>query len=227
MHLVRLSRSLVLALVLSAGASDPAGAAASGPIVLQRDSGSVNYLAPRELHPLPVIGHLVIQPEDYALTELRSMASLIMPDSSVVSIGSSTKVRVGAFSVALQVSSMSISIMGGALHFSIRHPQGGRSNYLFITPTSQIAIRGTEGMIVVRPGETIVACVHGAAKDMLVTMRDGRRMHVPAGMTLMMRATGGHRLEMSMQRGVSAAEFAQFAPLVAHNHAMRAKETSR
>ncbi|MGH7660036.1 MAG: FecR domain-containing protein [Vulcanimicrobiaceae bacterium] len=196
-------------------------------ILLERVDGAVEYLPQGVARPLPVAGRLVVRPEDYAITERRSMATLALPDSSLIAIGSATKVRVGSFSAEGGVSSMSVAIMGGALHFSIRHPQGGHANYIFTTPTTQIAIRGTEGMIVVRPGETIVACVHGTVNDTMVTTRDGRRISLPVGMTLTVQSAGRTRVRMSMLRGVSGPEFKQFASIVARNHAMRSKGSSR
>ena len=57
---------------------------------------------------------------------------------------------------------------GGALHFNIRHPQGGQSNYRFVTATSQIAVRGTEGFLIAGANGTQVVCVSCAAGDVTV-----------------------------------------------------------
>ena len=196
-------------------------------ILLERLSGSVGYTTPAQGRFVPVTGRLQLDPFDYALTKKRSMAQVTLPDSSVISIGASTRVRVGAFSTAHDVASMRIAIVDGALHFSVRHPAGGRSNYVFTTPTSQIGIRGTEGIIVVRPGETIVACVHGTPNDTLVTALDGSKIYVPVGQTLRIREIGHKRIRMLMSRGVSGPQFEQFGAIVARNHAMRANGGSR
>lgn len=207
-------------------AVERSGSASEG-ILLQRLSGSVGYATPSDERYVPVTGSLQLEPRDYALTKERSMAQVTLPDSSVISIGASTRVRVGAFAMAREVASMQIVIASGALHFAILHPPGGHSNYTFVTPTSQVGIRGTEGIIVVRPGETIVACVHGTANDTLVTAKDGSRVFVPVGETLRIQAMPGNRVRMFMSRGVSGPQFEQFASIVARNRAMRAKGAVR
>lgn len=213
--------TFALAAAWVATASSVAAAADPAPIVLERLSGSVGYLTAPLAQPVPVTGRLTIDPRDYALTQLRSMAALDLPDSSVVSIGASTRVQVGQFEDSQGGSRMSMTIYSGAVHFSVRHPQGARASYVFVTPTSEVAIRGTEGIIVVLPGETIVACVHGMPNDTLVIARDGSRMYIPVGETVRIRAMTKKRMSMVMRKGIAGPQFAQFAGIVAHNHAMR------
>ena len=205
--------SLVLAGVGAAKAGDE--------IVLERLSGSVAYREAIGTPSIPVTGSLALPGRDYALTDVRSMAALKLPDSSVISIGETTRVKLGAFLMSPDLSQMRLTIMAGAVHFSVRHPGGARANYVFVTPTSQIAIRGTEGMIVVRPGETIIACVHGTDTDTLVTAKDGSRTFLPPGRTLSVAAMPSGQLRMVMSKGIRAAGFDQFAAIVARNHRMR------
>jgi hypothetical protein len=195
--------------------------AQSQAIVLQRVSGEVGYLTSLRAAPVPVVGQLAIEPRDYAQTQARSMAALNLPDSSIVSIGASTRVQVARFQQLGSTSIARMTIYDGAVHFSVRHPGGARANYVFVTPTSEIAIRGTEGIIVVLPGETIVACVHGTPNDTLVITKDGSRMYVPVGETVRIHSITSKHTTMSMHSGITGAQFAQFASIVAHNHAMR------
>ena len=101
----------------------PSALADSNQILLERQSGIVDYLQPGE-KPVPVEGRLAVHSEDYAITGMRSIAALALPDSSLVSIGSSSKVRVGSFSGKDGVSSMTVAIVGGALHFFDRRAPG-------------------------------------------------------------------------------------------------------
>ncbi|MDP9017278.1 MAG: FecR family protein, partial [Candidatus Eremiobacteraeota bacterium] len=124
---------------------------------LQRDRGSVSYQdASGASH--PVSGKIVLADDVLALTGRASAASLNLPDSSVVALGENTRVRVGAFNTGQNGPGSTIRVEGGALKFAIKHPGGSRSNYTFQTPTSQIAVRGTEGFLVVGPQGTQLVC---------------------------------------------------------------------
>lgn len=208
-------------------AAAPPAEGGSERIVLQRLSGSVGYETNSGGKRTAVAGQLAIDPRDYALTSVRSMAALDLPDSSVVSIGESTRVQVGRFQRYGRLTEMRMNILEGAVHFSVQHPQGAHANYVFVTPTSEIAIRGTEGVIVVLPGETIVACVHGTPNDTLVITKDGSRMYVPIGQTVRIRAGQANRMQMARANGISGPEFSQFAGIIARNHAMRMRRLQR
>ena len=210
-----LVRALSLALALIA-AGVPA---AAGDVVLKRVSGAVGYTTTPGGPTIALTSSVAIDSSDYALTQTRSMAALLLPDSSVVSIAESSKVRVGQFLVSDGIAHMIVGLMGGALHFSVRHPSGARASYVFRTPTADIAVRGTEGMIAALPGETIVACVHGSADDTLVTSRDGVHVYLPPGRTLVIRTNP--KAVMMMTAGVMGPAFQQFAGIVARNHADR------
>ncbi|HEV8020570.1 MAG TPA: FecR family protein [Candidatus Lustribacter sp.] len=108
-------------------------------------------------------------PDDaYAITKPNASAVLRLADSSEIDIGENTKVQVGAFSPAATGNQNTIVLNGGALHFNIRHPQGGQSNYHFVTATSQIAVRGTEGFLIAGANGTQVVCVSCATGDVTV-----------------------------------------------------------
>ena len=78
--------------------------------------------------------------------------------------------RLGAFN-AVDTGNPNVVVLElGTLHFTIRHPAGGRANYRFQTPTSQIAVRGTDGYIVTGPSGTDFYCVDCTAGDVTVTV---------------------------------------------------------
>jgi FecR protein len=190
-------------------------------LVLQRISGQLDYQPKPDENREAIVGQLLVQPRGYALTRTQSMAAIDLPDSSVVSIGASSRVGLGHFERETWGSRSLMTIYDGAIHFAVKHPAGARANYTFVTPTSQVAIRGTEGIIVVRGDETIIACVHGTNNDTLVMYGRGRQMYVPVGMTVRIRGAMGTAAIMSMRRGIAGPEFDQFKAIVARNHAMR------
>ena len=195
----------------------------SGPVelILQRLSGQLDYENAAGNESRPIAGQLAVQARGYALTRANSMAALDLPDSSVVSIGASSRVRLGHFDRERWGSSATMTIVDGAVHFAVKHPAGARANYTFITPVSQIAVRGTEGIIVTRGDETIIACVHGTKNDIYVTYGANQKMYVPDGMTVRIRGRMGRYAQMSMHPGIAGSEFAQFSPVMARHHAMR------
>ena len=117
-----------------------------------------------------VFGKIDLADNAVAVTLAQSRAQLILPDSSSIDIGATTRVRLGAFN-AIDTGNPNVVVLElGALHFNIRHPAGGRANYRFQTPTSQIGVRGTEGYIVTGPSGTDFYCVDCAAGDVTVTV---------------------------------------------------------
>ncbi len=121
----------------------------------------------------PIFGRLDLPDDAYAVTKPNASAVLRLKDSSEIDIGDNTRVQVGAFNPAESGQVNTIVLDGGALHFNIRHPQGGQSNYRFVTATSQIAVRGTEGFLVAGANGTQVVCVSCAAGD--VTVQVGKQ----------------------------------------------------
>src|ERR1700730_8806992 len=81
-----------------------------------------------------------------------------------------------------------ITVNRGALKFTIHHPQGVRSNYTFTTPTSQIAVRGTEAYLVVGPNGTQVVCLDCAPGDVTVTI-NGHVVSLQSGQTITVSST--------------------------------------
>ena len=115
-----------------------------------------------------VFGRLDLPDDAYAVTKPNGQAVLRLKDSSEIDIGENTKVQVGAFNAVTSGQQNTIALNNGALHFNIRHPEGGQSNYKFVTATSQIAVRGTEGFLVAGASGTQVVCVSCAVGDVTV-----------------------------------------------------------
>jgi hypothetical protein len=135
---------------------------------LARVKGVVGYQATATSDFKPIFGRLDLPDDAYAVTKPNASAVLRLADSSEIDIGENTKVQVGAFNPAQSGNQNTIVLNGGALHFNIRHPQGGQSNYRFVTATSQIAVRGTEGFLIAGANGTQVVCVSCAAGDVSV-----------------------------------------------------------
>jgi hypothetical protein len=135
---------------------------------LARVKGVVGYQESDTSAFKPIFGRLDLPDNSYAVTKANASAVLRLKDSSEIDIGENTKVQVGAFSPAESGNLNTIALNGGALHFNIRHPQGGQSNYRFVTATSQIAVRGTEGFLIAGANGTQVVCVSCAAGDVSV-----------------------------------------------------------
>jgi hypothetical protein len=83
----------------------------------------------------PVFGKFDLPDDDFAATHAQSAAVLAMPDSSLVSLGENTTVKVSAFDNAATGPGSTITINGGSLRFDIKRPQGGAANYHFVTNT--------------------------------------------------------------------------------------------
>jgi hypothetical protein len=149
--------------VVAAFAPGPAGAA--GDKELERVSGTVGYQLADSGPFNNVIGTLPLPDKAFAVTQTSSAAILRMPDSSEIGLGQNTKVQLAAFNDIRSGPGTQITVNGGALKFDIRHPAGKKANYKFITPTSQIAVRGTIGLIAVvgagSTSTTTIACVSG------------------------------------------------------------------
>lgn len=167
MLLRRLSVALVTTLC-AIGISTASLDAAGGDKQLARVKGIVGYEDTASAPFRAIFGRLDLPDNAFAVTQGGAQAILRMPDSSEIDIGENTKVQVGAFNATNTGQSNQIVLNNGALHFNIRHPVGGESNYRFTTATSQIAVRGTEGFLVSGASGTTVVCVSCAAGDVSV-----------------------------------------------------------
>jgi hypothetical protein len=160
--------AILAAALLGFGACD--ALAIDAPKELVRVGGTVEYQRdPRD--PLHVLfGSLELPDDATAVTLADSRAEVRLPDSSQVDIGAKTRIRIGAFDAGALGNPNVVTLELGAVHFNVRHPAGGRANYVFRTPTSQIAVRGTEGYIVTGPTGTDVYCAACEPGDVTVTV---------------------------------------------------------
>jgi hypothetical protein len=163
----RLRASALATAVLLALAAPPSMAADD--TQLQRVKGTVQYQNPGAA-PSTVIGKLTIPTDAAALTQAKSAALLTLADSSIVALGENTDVQVGEFTRGAAGPGSTIVLRNGTLRFDVRRPAGATANYHFSTPTTQIAVRGTIGLLSVLGGNTTVACVVCAADSVSVTV---------------------------------------------------------
>jgi hypothetical protein len=164
----------VFSALLAIGSSYASLDAASGDKQLARIKGIVGYQPGANAPFKAIFGRLDLPDDALAVTQGGAQAVLRLKDSSEIDIGENTKVQVGAFNAVDTGKTNEILLQGGALHFNIRHPEGGQSNYRFTTATSQIAVRGTEGFLISGASGTQVVCVACAAGD--VTVQTGSQV---------------------------------------------------
>jgi hypothetical protein len=184
--------SIATALFLSAAimlAIVPSGSGAAGEKQLRRVRGTIGYQANASTPFVPVFGRFDLPDDAIALTQTQSTAELVMPDSSIIALGENTRVQVGAFDNAAAGPGSTVLVNGGALRFDIRRPAGGQANYHFVTATSQIAVRGTIGLLSFIGGNTTVSCVVCAADSVTVTA-GGQTFALATGQTLTVGVTG-------------------------------------
>ena len=117
-----------------------------------------------------VSGKYLLPDDAFAVTQNQSAALLQLPDSSLVALGQDTRVQVGAFNQTAAGPGATITVNGGALRFDIKRPAGGAANYRFVTPTSQVGVRGTIGLLAFAGGQTTVACLVCAADSVSVSV---------------------------------------------------------
>jgi hypothetical protein len=162
--MVVLATALVTALLPHATRAADAGKQ------LQRVRGTIGYQTAAASNDFKTIfGKFDLPDDDFAVTRAQSAAVVAMPDSSLISLGENTTVQVGAFDNASASPGSTITVNGGTLRFDIRRPAGGAANYHFLTPTSQIAVRGTVGLLAFSNGVTTVGCVVCAADSVTLT----------------------------------------------------------
>ena len=137
----------------------PAYATAQSDKVLENLKGTVFYQLPGGgPHQLAASASIAIDDRDIASTGRASLGALTLPDSSRITLGQDTRVLLGLFE-ASQITNAKFVIYNGKTRFSIQHPGGAKANYVFSTPTAQIAVRGTTG-------------------DISVDVNDGMRLNV-------------------------------------------------
>jgi hypothetical protein len=157
---------------------------------LQRVRGTVGYATLANAGDFKtVFAKFDLPDDDFAVTRGASAAVLAMPDSSLIALGENTSVQVGAFDAATAGPGSTIKINGGSLRFDIKRPTGGVANYHFETATSQVAVRGTIGLLAFTNGVTTVGCVVCAADSVTVTA-GGQTLALATGQFITVSALG-------------------------------------
>jgi len=163
---------------------------------LARVRGDVAYAVPAgSATTRPLTGRIALDDDARAVTGFRAAARLTLPDSSIVEIGDNTDVRLDAFRGA--ASRHTIALNHGALRFTIRHPSGAQSNYVFKTPTSQLGVRGTLAYLVSGPRGDQIYCVECAPGDVSVVAA-GETYRVESGQTLNVRRVGDRAFDAAI-----------------------------
>jgi hypothetical protein len=158
--------------------------------------GEVTYAVPvTAATTRPLAGRIALSDDARAITGFRAAARLTLPDSSTVEIGDKTDVRLDAFRDA--ATRHEIVLNHGALRFTIRHPAGAASNYVFKTTTAQLAVRGTLAYLVSGPNGDQIYCVECAPGDVTVTAA-GETYRVESGQTLNVRRIGGRAFDAAI-----------------------------
>jgi hypothetical protein len=168
---LRTGFAFVLATCLIASILPRITQAAGGSKQLQRVKGTVGYATDPDASDFKtVFAKFDLPDDDYAVTRVQSAAVLALPDSSLISLGENTDVKVSAFDSVSASPGATITVNNGSLRFDIRRPEGGQANYHFQTATSQVAVRGTVGLLSFINGVTTVGCVACAADSVAVTI---------------------------------------------------------
>jgi hypothetical protein len=114
---------------------------------LKNVKGSVSYQTSSQTAvPVGVNAIVGVADNSYAITGDSSLGALIMPDSSQVMVGASSKVQVAYFNQT-NTANAKFVLYNGKVRFEVRHPQGAQANYTFQTATGSVAVRGTQGDI--------------------------------------------------------------------------------
>ena len=162
-------KSLLIVAILSLVAvAHPARSANDN--ILRRDKGIVTYQLPTT-DPRSLYAEVAVSDSVIATTEVATLATLQLSDSSEIRIGDRTSVRIGELHAAeaANPASGTVFIEHGAVRFNVVHPTGAKASYHFVTPTSQLAVRGTVGYFVAGPAGDQIYCVKCADGDVTIT----------------------------------------------------------
>ncbi|HUY11165.1 MAG TPA: FecR family protein [Candidatus Dormibacteraeota bacterium] len=184
-------RFLALALL----AVTPLVASAQGGKLLANRHGDVAFqragIGAR--NPLAQSAQVNLGDSDVAITGKQSLAAVTLPDSTQVLVGSETRVQLAFFNQAATTKAKFI-VGRGRIRFEVHHPSGARADYTFQTPTSSLAVRGTEGDLEVDPSGTIRVNVYKLSNPDLpvsVTTANGKTYEIAAGHSLFAHVVNG------------------------------------
>ena len=140
---LRTATAAALALML---AIVPLTARSDDDKVLTNMKGAVSYERDGTPHSLVPKVKQLLADQDVAVTQTASLGQVTLPDSSLVTLGAQTRVQLVFFNQT-DIANAKFIVYQGKTRFLVAHPQGAAANYTFQTPTTQIAVRGTEGDI--------------------------------------------------------------------------------
>ncbi|MGH7714598.1 MAG: FecR domain-containing protein, partial [Vulcanimicrobiaceae bacterium] len=160
----------------------PSNVRAASDKILANVKGSVSYEDSGKTTPVAPNASIALADKDIAITGDVSLGQLQLPDSSVVTLGAQTRVQLAFFNQS-DIANAQFVVYQGKTRFKVEHPQGAKANYTFVTPTSSIAVRGTEGDIGV-DGDSLTVNVYAASQPVSVTFSGGKVQMVNAGQSL-------------------------------------------
>lgn len=180
----------VLAALLSVAAI-----AARADMLLTNVRGTVTYVSypSGDAHDVAPSASVTVKDDDVAKTGDRSMAAVVLPDSSKVILAGNTAIKLDTFDAAT-IAQAHFVVAYGKLRFRVEHPAGAKANFTFTTPTGEIAVRGTEGDISVDPFDGVRVNVYHLTDPALpvhVSMINGLTFDIPAGQKIWMRWQSG------------------------------------
>jgi hypothetical protein len=189
---VRAVAATTLALALAAV---PLTVRADDDKVLTNVKGGVSYERAGTPHTIVPKVKQLLADDDVAVTQTASLAQVTLPDSSLVTLGATTRVQMAFFNQT-DIANAKFVVYQGKTRFQVQHPNGGKANYTFVTPTTQIAVRGTEGDIEVDQDNLTVNVYNSSLPDgVSVTYTKGDKIgttvKVPAGQSLVANLVNG------------------------------------
>jgi hypothetical protein len=209
---VRTAAATALALTL---AILPLTVRADDDKVLTNMKGGVSYERNGTPHTIVPKVKQLLSDDDYAITQTDSLAQVALPDSSLVTLGATTRVQLAFFNQT-DIANAKFILYQGKTRFNVAHPEGGKANYTFQTPTTQIAVRGTEGDISVDQNNLTVNVYNSSLPDgVQVTFtagdKAGTSIHVLAGQSLVANLING--IIQSQVNKLTQAAINEFAEL--------------
>jgi hypothetical protein len=189
---MRRFRSIALLLAASAVMATPLRAAEDK--LLQNTRGTVSYQTPNaKLTPLAINASIGLTDQATTITGTASLATVTMPDSSQVLIGSDSRVQLASFSQTTVANARFVVYVGG-VRFAVRHPKGAKANYIFTTPTASVGVRGTEGDVLYAADGSLRVNVYELCDPnapVEVKTREGKSFTVLAGQSLYAQIVNG------------------------------------
>ncbi|MGH7716213.1 MAG: FecR domain-containing protein [Vulcanimicrobiaceae bacterium] len=160
--------------------------------ILRRDKGIVTYKLPTT-DPRSLYAEVAVDDSVIATTAIASLATLQFSDSSEIRIGDRTNVRIGDLHVAEAANPAggTVFIERGAVRFNVKHPMGAKADYRFVTPTTQLAVRGTVGYVVAGPDGDQIYCVKCETGDVTITT-SSQTVLIHSGQTLNVHLSHGN-----------------------------------